>query len=90
MVKFYQLNLNEPWPARSQFDVIFIRNVLIYFDDKMKRSILTRAKQLLVPGGYLFLAAGEQDIAHELGFESAGPRAAGLFKSLSENNLETG
>jgi chemotaxis protein methyltransferase CheR len=58
-VSFRQLNLMRPFPPMGRFDVVFMRNVLIYFDLPTKRDILRRAAQLLAPDGYLFLGAAE-------------------------------
>ncbi|HGX92000.1 MAG TPA: hypothetical protein ENK35_01650, partial [Candidatus Tenderia sp.] len=43
----------------GKFDIIFCRNVLIYFSAELKRDILNRMAQALVPGGYLFLGSTE-------------------------------
>ena len=59
MVEFRKLNLLENWPFVPQMDIIFIRNVLIYFDRAKKEDILKRAHRLLAPDGYLFLGGGE-------------------------------
>ena len=58
-VQFRQLNLMRPFPAMGKFDVIFLRNVLIYFDLATKRDILRRVRQVLAPDGHLFLGAAE-------------------------------
>lgn len=56
------MNLAEPWPALPRFDVIMLRNVLIYFDVETKRSILRRIRQALRPDGYLFLGSAETTV----------------------------
>jgi chemotaxis protein methyltransferase CheR len=58
-VTFRQLNLMRPFPPLGRFDVVFLRNVLIYFDLPTKRDILGRIRQVLAPDGYLFLGAAE-------------------------------
>jgi len=58
-IKFRQLNLLEPFHQIGQCDVIFCRNVLIYFEPETKRDIFQRLSQLLSPDGYLFLGAAE-------------------------------
>ncbi|MEO4048334.1 protein-glutamate O-methyltransferase CheR [Pseudomonas sp. CAU 1711] len=58
-VEFRPLNLLESYAALGKFDVVFCRNVLIYFSAEVKKDILTRIHATLKPGGYLFLGASE-------------------------------
>lgn len=58
-VQFRQMNLVKPWPIMPMFDLVFIRNVMIYFDVESKRTILKRLRQCLHPQGYLFLGTAE-------------------------------
>lgn len=58
-VRFQPFNLLKPFSVLGRFDVIFCRNVLIYFSDEVKRDILSRMVDLLEPGGYLFLSSTE-------------------------------
>ncbi len=58
-ITFKQVNLAHPFPLMPTFDVIFLRNVLIYFDPPTKRSILQRMQQVLAPDGFLFLGGAE-------------------------------
>lgn len=59
LVEFRQMNLVKPWPILPMFDIVFIRNVMIYFDVESKRTILRRIRQCLQPRGALFLGAAE-------------------------------
>lgn len=59
LVRFEVQNLHRPFPAGSHFDVIFCRNVLIYFETEVKRQILERMHALLRPDGYLMMGAAE-------------------------------
>jgi chemotaxis protein methyltransferase CheR len=59
MTTFRQLNLVRPWPPMGQFDVVLLRNVLIYFDLPTKRQVLASVRRVLAPGGYLYLGASE-------------------------------
>jgi chemotaxis protein methyltransferase CheR len=59
MVELRQMNLIEPWPTLPRADLMFIRNVLIYFDIATKRSILGRAREVLARDGYLLLGGAE-------------------------------
>jgi chemotaxis protein methyltransferase CheR len=59
LIEFRQMNLVQPWPIMPMFDIIFIRNVMIYFDVETKKTILKRIRQCLQPEGYLFLGTAE-------------------------------
>jgi len=50
-VQFLHVNLNQPLPAIGPFDVVFLRNVLIYFDAPTKQGVVTRVLEQLKPGG---------------------------------------
>jgi chemotaxis protein methyltransferase CheR len=59
-VKFQQVNLMQPLPAGlGKFDVIFLRNVLIYFDQETKKQVVERIATALKPGGYFFVSHSE-------------------------------
>ncbi len=53
------LNLLDPWPFRGPFDVIFCRNVMIYFDGPTKRTLVDRFADMLSDGGTLFIGHSE-------------------------------
>jgi chemotaxis protein methyltransferase CheR len=58
-VEFRPLNLLDSYAALGKFDIVFCRNVLIYFSAEVKKDILSRIHATLKPGGYLFLGASE-------------------------------
>ena len=58
-VRFGQLNLCKPFSGLGPFDVIFLRNVLIYFDPATKVDVVDRVLTLLKPGGLFFLGTAE-------------------------------
>jgi chemotaxis protein methyltransferase CheR len=68
-VSFQRMNLTAPLPALPPFDVIFLRNVLIYFDVETKRSVLRNVGRLLRPDGWLFLGAAETTIGVDDNYE---------------------
>ncbi len=62
MVTYSQLNLIKPWFIMSGVDIVFIRNVLIYFDADTKADILKNIKNVLHKDGFLFLGGAESTI----------------------------
>ncbi|MDE5068829.1 MAG: protein-glutamate O-methyltransferase CheR [Trichodesmium sp. St16_bin4-tuft] len=68
-VVFRQLNLCKKWNNLPKMDLIFLRNVLIYFNIETKRNILFKVRQLLKRDGYLFLGGGETTINIDDNFE---------------------
>ena len=59
MVAFKQLNLMHDWPMRNQFDFIFCRNVVIYFNKDTQRELFDRYADILFPGSELFIGHSE-------------------------------
>lgn len=68
-ITFAKHNLLEAPPVGGPFDVVFLRNVLIYFDLATKRDVLRRVQQVVRPGGYLLLGAAETTIGVDDGWE---------------------
>jgi chemotaxis protein methyltransferase CheR len=58
-VHFRLVNLNAPLPELGRFDMIFLRNVMIYFNDETKRQVIERVLALLKPGGYFCVGHSE-------------------------------
>lgn len=74
-ITFKQINLLEsPWPIRPdvRFDIIFCRNVVIYFDKPTQRRLFARFQEMLRPGGYLFIGHSESLLGVSDAFESLG------------------
>jgi chemotaxis protein methyltransferase CheR len=70
MVDFRFLNLAEPWGiVVPRSDVVFLRNVLIYFDVETRKTILTRIRRVLAPDGFLFLGCAETTLNLDSEFE---------------------
>ena len=68
-VEFQIVNLAEYWPPLPPMDIILMRNVLIYFGVETKKRILSKARQLLRPDGFLFLGGAETTFNLDDGFE---------------------
>jgi chemotaxis protein methyltransferase CheR len=59
MIRFRYLNLIEKWPFKGPFDVIFCRNVMIYFDKQTQQKLVNQFYERLAPGGMLFTGHSE-------------------------------
>lgn len=59
MIDFQQLNLAAKWPPMLPVDIVWLRNVLIYFDIEMKKEIFQKLQNVMQPDGYLFLGGTE-------------------------------
>lgn len=62
MVQFRKMNLIESWPTLPRFDLVLMRNVLIYFDIPTRKRILDGIRSIIHPDGALFLGASETTI----------------------------
>ncbi len=79
-VEFRQMNLVAPWPSLPRMDVVFLRNVLIYFDADTKRDILNRVRRLMAPDGYMFLGAAESTLQYDGMFERVTRSRANCYR----------
>jgi chemotaxis protein methyltransferase CheR len=68
-VRFQRHNLVTEWPSLPVMDIVFLRNVLIYFDQSTKEDILRRMRDVLRPSGYLLLGASETTINMDEGYD---------------------
>jgi len=76
-VRFSQINLNVPLPELGPFDLIFLRNVMIYFNDETKRGVVSRVCSTLRPGGHF--CVGHSESLNSLG-APVEPVAASIYR----------
>ena len=72
MITYRQLNLTEEWPMRGPFDVIFCRNVTIYFDKPTRIMLLNKFANILSDGGHMFIGHSESLLGLTDRFRSVG------------------
>jgi len=68
-ITFREMNLMQSYTLLGKFDIIFCRNVLIYFSTELKRDIIHRMSQALNPNGYLILGGSESISGYSDDFE---------------------
>ncbi|HWI26413.1 MAG TPA: protein-glutamate O-methyltransferase [Stellaceae bacterium] len=81
MVKFRCLNLLDDFTPMGHFDVVFCRNVLIYFDQPTKTTVLERVSRMLPPDGFLYLGGAETVIGITDKFQSLAEQR-GIYTSV--------
>ncbi|HMO14312.1 MAG TPA: protein-glutamate O-methyltransferase CheR [Pirellulaceae bacterium] len=79
-VEFRLVNLIEPFPDLPKFDVVFLRNVLIYFSPETKTEILVKIRKALKPDGYLFLGGAETTINLNVPFERENAGTCSVYR----------
>jgi chemotaxis protein methyltransferase CheR len=91
LVRFQQLNLAGSWPSLGRFDLILVRNVLIYFGRETKQDILTRMAALLTSRGALLLGAGESTLGLDgtLPLERYSIGATSLYRRAATSGTAT-
>ncbi|OFW46060.1 MAG: chemotaxis protein CheR [Acidobacteria bacterium RIFCSPLOWO2_12_FULL_67_14b] len=80
-VRFEQMNLVKPWPALPVFDIVMLRNVMIYFDIEAKKQILGKIRRQLRPDGYLFLGGAETTMGLDDSFRRMQFDRAGCYRT---------
>jgi chemotaxis protein methyltransferase CheR len=73
MITYGRLNLKRPWPLDGPFHLIMCRNVMIYFNRQTQQKLVSRFREILEPGGYLFLGHSESVASADSGFENISP-----------------
>jgi len=76
------MSLTEPWTSIPQMDVVFLRNVLIYFDVPTKKKIFERLSAVLRPGGFLFLGGVETTLNLSSNFQQVQYGKATCYQRL--------
>jgi chemotaxis protein methyltransferase CheR len=80
-VVFAELNLISDWPSMETFDLVLLRNVLIYFDQPTKQAVLERVRRQVADDGYLMLGGSETMPNEVRSFERVPIARAGLFRT---------
>ena len=80
MVEFRELNLLGPWQQMPPLDIVFIRNVLIYFDGSTKKEIFRRIRGVMRPDGYLFLGGAETTMNLDDAFQRSPAERSGIYQ----------
>jgi chemotaxis protein methyltransferase CheR len=80
MIEFQELNLIETWPALPTIDIVFLRNVLIYFSVDTKKQILDRVCKSIASDGYLFLGGAESTMNLNVNFTREQVGAATCYR----------
>jgi chemotaxis protein methyltransferase CheR len=84
MVTFTTLNLLKPWPMRGPFDIIFCRNVMIYFDQRTRETLVNRFASMLVSDGYLCVGHSESIHSGSAPFRLVGKT---IYRKTGEVNV---
>ena len=82
MARFERGNLALPPVGIPGCDVVFLRNVLIYFDQDTKRTVLANVRRVLKPGGYLLLGGAESTLSLDAAFQRMEIGRAAVFRHI--------
>lgn len=85
MIDFREINLLEQWPVMPALDLVFIRNVLIYFNQETKKQILGRIRRLMRPSAYLFLGGAETTLNLDDNFERMQFDKSGCYRLMQRS-----
>jgi chemotaxis protein methyltransferase CheR len=83
MMTFKPMNLAQPWPVMPVWDLIFLRNVMIYFDNDVKKTILSRVSSVLGEDGYLVLGGAETTFGLDNSFLRVETLKSGFYQRKS-------
>ena len=80
MMTFRPMNLAQPWPAMPVWDLVFLRNVMIYFDNAVKKTVLSRVTRVLGEDGYLVLGGAETTFGLDNSFQRVETLKSGFYQ----------
>ncbi len=81
--EFREMNLCEDWHGLGNIDIVFMRNVLIYFSVETKRQILGKVRKIMKPDGYLFLGGAETTINIDDAYDRVQIQRSGIYQVRS-------
>ncbi|MFO0821784.1 MAG: protein-glutamate O-methyltransferase CheR [Gemmataceae bacterium] len=84
MIDFQPLNLATPWPTMPVFDLICLRNVMIYFEVETKKAILKRIARQLQPDGYLLLGGAETTFNLDDSYQRVETLKSGFYRLVQK------
>lgn len=82
-LSFSQLNLTQPWPPMPTWDLVLMRNVMIYFDAESKAAILARLTRVLAKDGFLILGGAETTLNLHDGYQRMETLKSGFYQLKS-------
>jgi chemotaxis protein methyltransferase CheR len=80
LVEFRSMNLNANWPMLPACDVVFLRNVMLYFDVPTRAALVKRVRRVLKPDGSLFLGGAETMIGIDDGYERVAAAGCSYYR----------
>ena len=83
LVEFRALNLSGTWPPMPLADVVFLRNVMLYFDVSTRAALVQRVRRVLKPDGALFLGGAETMIGIDDGYERVAAAGCSFYRPKS-------
>lgn len=79
-IEFHEMNLAGLWPVFPPMDLVFMRNVMMYFDMETRKDILRRIRGILAPHGYLILGATETTLSVDDHFERVPVNGTSVYR----------
>ena len=86
MIEFQQLTLIGAWPPMEKVDIVWLRNVLIYFDVEANKEIFRKIRNILRPDGYMFLGGAETTMNLDEHFERLPFNATSCYRLADQSS----